>query len=491
MRWDGTVWMPLGTGIPTGEVYCVAVYNGSLYAGGRFTNAGGVACSNIARWDGTSWQPVGAGTDGDVFAMTVWGGSLIVGGEFLNAGGSSRPGLAQWNSAGAGAWSSVGTGLGGAAYPTVRALATYNGALVVGGSFPSAGGLACNGLAGWNGASWTSLGGAQPGDTSVWALAIHNGKLIAAGAAPVLSGVTVNNIGAWDGSAWHALGTGTNSTVLALTDYQGELVAGGGFGIVGGQVSAYLARWSDNGTPWLALQPETSVQACLDSAFSLETTAASGYDATYQWRKDGLPLTDDGRITGSQAPMLSVMHAAPGDGGMYDCVVSTTCGGVTSSASSVVVGPRNGCVADYDCSGIVEVQDVFAFLGGWFAGDPRADVDGNGLSVQDIFDFLDRVVCGMLTKTLVRFPSRRPWISVPIGKRVARKSAARPPWYALSTTGYCGGCMAHPVMTARWSNVVMATWIAPVGAVARYLPVFWTRSGTREVSKGVEGARAG
>jgi hypothetical protein len=44
--------------------------------------------------------------------------------------------------------------------------------------------------------------------------------------------------------------------------------------------------------------------------------------------------------------------------------------------------------ADYDLNGTLSVQDIFAFLNGWFAGDPRADFNGGGLSVSDIFDYL-------------------------------------------------------------------------------------------------------
>lgn len=48
-----------------------------------------------------------------------------------------------------------------------------------------------------------------------------------------------------------------------------------------------------------------------------------------------------------------------------------------------------GCLADYDCSGGVSVQDVFSFLQYFFAGDARADINSTGgLSSQDIFDFL-------------------------------------------------------------------------------------------------------
>ncbi len=47
------------------------------------------------------------------------------------------------------------------------------------------------------------------------------------------------------------------------------------------------------------------------------------------------------------------------------------------------------CLADFNTSGGLSVQDLFDFLGAYFAGDPRADISGaGGISVQDIFDFL-------------------------------------------------------------------------------------------------------
>jgi hypothetical protein len=47
------------------------------------------------------------------------------------------------------------------------------------------------------------------------------------------------------------------------------------------------------------------------------------------------------------------------------------------------------CVADFNHSGGIEVQDIFDFLNAWFAGDPAADVNGGGLAVSDIFSFLN------------------------------------------------------------------------------------------------------
>lgn len=42
--------------------------DGSLYAGGGFATAGGVAVNYIARWDGSQLHPLGSGMD----YQTVW-----------------------------------------------------------------------------------------------------------------------------------------------------------------------------------------------------------------------------------------------------------------------------------------------------------------------------------------------------------------------------------------------------------------------------------
>jgi hypothetical protein len=75
----------------------------SLYAGGDFTSAGGVAVDRIARWNGSRWSGVDSAFNGTVNAFATWdagsGPALIVGGGFSNsASGDSF--LAQWGCAG-------------------------------------------------------------------------------------------------------------------------------------------------------------------------------------------------------------------------------------------------------------------------------------------------------------------------------------------------------------------------------------------------------
>jgi immunoglobulin I-set domain protein len=65
--------------------------------------------------------------------------------------------------------------------------------------------------------------------------------------------------------------------------------------------------------------------------------SATGTAPNYQWKKDGNPLTDDGRITGSQTDSLSIDPAGSGDIGAYTCSVSNAGGSETSSAGNLTI----------------------------------------------------------------------------------------------------------------------------------------------------------
>jgi hypothetical protein len=123
--------------------------------------------------------------------------------------------------------------------------------------------------------------------------------------------------------------------------------------------------------------------ACPGSTASFQVTA-SGSGLAYQWRKNTV------NIGGATAASLSISPVTAGSAGDYDCVVSTCCNSATSSVAHLTV-----CAVDFDCSGTLTVQDIFAYLNAWFMGDPRADFDGNpGLAVQDIFAFLNAWFAG-------------------------------------------------------------------------------------------------
>ena len=74
--------------------------DGSLYAGGFFTKAGGASASNIARWNGSAWSPLGSGMDTPVNALALGSdGSLYAGGTFSTAGNTRADYFGQWTAA--------------------------------------------------------------------------------------------------------------------------------------------------------------------------------------------------------------------------------------------------------------------------------------------------------------------------------------------------------------------------------------------------------
>jgi len=101
VKWDGANWSALGSdgngngSTSNGDVQAIAVIQGNVYVGGKFTNVnnnGAVlpAADYVAKWDGTNWSSLGTNGSGNgslndwVFALGKVGDTLYVGGKFTN-----------------------------------------------------------------------------------------------------------------------------------------------------------------------------------------------------------------------------------------------------------------------------------------------------------------------------------------------------------------------------------------------------------------------
>ncbi len=87
----------------------------------------------------------------------------------------------------------------------------------------------------------------------VYALAVDaSGNLYAGGNFTTAGGVAANHIAKWNGTSWSALGSGMNSTVYALAvDASGNLYAGGDFTTAGGVTATILPNGTARaGQPW-------------------------------------------------------------------------------------------------------------------------------------------------------------------------------------------------------------------------------------------------
>ena len=83
--------------VGSGTVFALATMGNNLYAGGSFTNMGGVAASRIAKWNGSAWSALGSGVSSSVQSLVAIGSNLYVGGNFRTAGGKSSSSIARWN----------------------------------------------------------------------------------------------------------------------------------------------------------------------------------------------------------------------------------------------------------------------------------------------------------------------------------------------------------------------------------------------------------
>jgi len=210
------------------------------------------------------WCDSPSGTDGILYALASNGSNTYVGGEFLTAGGVAANNLAIWNGM---TWQAFGTGTNG----RVNAIAVAsNGDVYAGGNFTQIDGVNANNIAKWNGTTWQALGTGT--DAPVLAIEVDEYDVVYIGGTfATAGGITVNNIASWNGS-WSALTdattmvSGTGNEVRSLeTDENNLLYVGGNFGVAGGNAASRIATW--DGSNWGTLGAGTSgfVQAILST----------------------------------------------------------------------------------------------------------------------------------------------------------------------------------------------------------------------------------
>ncbi len=347
-------WSAMGDGF-NNAVLALEDYRGQVVAGGTFTASGTTATSRVARWNGTSWDPMSLGMNGNVRALkafyvnSVKNYILVAGGDFTTAEGTSANRIAYWTEnslfATVTPWQPMGDGFNG----SVNAVERYNGATYAAGAFTASGSTPLNHIAKYTTSGWVEVGGSLGGGVNgtVWALKADGGYLYAAGDFTLADGAYAYNVARWDGVDWSDAGGGTSGTVFALAAFNGEMLAGGEITQAGSEQTIGLARFLSTGTPWLYSQPGSqTLTPGGDANFSV--TPASGYDGlSYEWRKDAVPLSDGmtpqgSVIAGSHTANLVVQNVAVTDSGAYDCVVTNTCGNVTSASGQLTV---NGTTA--------------------------------------------------------------------------------------------------------------------------------------------------
>jgi len=249
-------WSQFAPGNTNGTVVDFEIYNDELYAAGLFTQINGSNSNSISRWNGSSWQSVAGGFPDGVHNMTVIDDKLYTAVYEMQNDSNWIYYLSGGN------WQKLGKGfyLNGASPSqfytcSMYDVQKYNNEIYASGEFNKNGTQVIKGIAKYNGTDWQGLGSGLsiPFQGQViypHQILINNGKLYVCGNFKNAGGVTVNGIAVWDGSTWSALGTGFNSVVYAIEFYNNELYAGGDFTLTGTDSVNAIAKW--NGSTWVS-----------------------------------------------------------------------------------------------------------------------------------------------------------------------------------------------------------------------------------------------
>jgi hypothetical protein len=146
-----------------------------------------------------------------------------------------------------GSWAPLGTGIGVNPGAQVFALTTYDTKLIMGGDFTSVDSVTANGIAVWNGASWTPFGGGVTGGP-VKAFTTWMSYLVAGGGFDQSDGSSADHVALWDGSSWGGISPGRAQEVYTLAVFMDALCAGGDNGTGGGLAFLTFGGWTEMAT---------------------------------------------------------------------------------------------------------------------------------------------------------------------------------------------------------------------------------------------------
>jgi trimeric autotransporter adhesin len=313
---------PPGT---NGIIYALRVWNSRLYVGGNYSVAGSITANNIASWDGSTWATLGA---------TVTGGGTS---------GSS---------------------------PSVRSLAEFNSRLIVGGSFDSVDGTACNHIGDWDGSAWDTQY-ASIAISPVLAVAESTGaSLLTAG------GGTSSNFAQYFSTVWTPMrSTGpngnSNAQVNALLDVSGTIYAACGVSSTGYLFSTtwntglggFFNNWTTHGT----LNNVANAIAVYDSGLAVGgvfTSTSDGAAARVaKWNGSAYSAIGGGIDNG----IVNALAVYGGD--LYAGGTFTSVEGGTAAAS---IARFNGTawvpVGSGVSGGVAAVQSLAVYGGSLYAG---------------------------------------------------------------------------------------------------------------------------
>lgn len=284
-------------------------------------------------WDGTTWtrRSLSGPSPRIGSAMTFDSGRGVA--VLYGGSGASDDYLGdtwEWNGS---TWSNREAGVGGRLGAALVYDSNRQRSVLFGGS--SGGCIA--GTAEWDGVTWVNRGGAEPSGRWNPSFAYDSSRRVAVlfGGYVCNSEPPVADTWEWNGGSWGQLTVSSPPArmyhSMVYDSHRDVVVLFGGM-----RDSSPAGAFSDTwefGLPCTAPSIHTQPRAanlCVGQLLQL-SVAASGTSLRFQWRKDGVAIPS---ATSSE---YSVGSVGTTDSGSYDCVITNSCGVVSSSSVGVLV----------------------------------------------------------------------------------------------------------------------------------------------------------
>ncbi len=109
----------------------------------------------------------------------------------------------------------------------------------------------------------------------------------------------------------------------------------------GTSAEARYQALSGSGAPPSITSPPANTVAVLGTTATFNVTASGGGTLTFRWRKNGVPLSDGGRVSGAATAALTLSNVQASDAAAYSVVVSNAVSSVTSASATLTVAAPN------------------------------------------------------------------------------------------------------------------------------------------------------
>jgi hypothetical protein len=130
--------------------------------------------------------------------------------------------------------------------------------------------------------------------------------------------------------------SGSHSNYLTIRDIKASDLGSDYWVVVEGLCGSDTARGFTISAPEITILREpSSVDACEGTTieFNVQANFTGGTQLTYQWRKDGVELQDNSRISGAQTSKLTISNINTSDIGNYDVVLTLLPTGYTKNSA--------------------------------------------------------------------------------------------------------------------------------------------------------------